>query len=79
MNGAESHANAPLRGELAKLHRANKELSSSVTVYPAAIHQCYTTKPYPGRGRSFRKDGSSYMKSGRDKNQSRSTPSSTVT
>ena len=53
-------------GELAKLHRANKERASFVTVYPAATPQSYSTKPYPDRGRSFRKGGSSYRKSGRD-------------
>ena len=35
-------------GELAKLHRANKECASSVTVYLAATPQSYSTKPYPG-------------------------------
>ena len=67
------------RGELAKLHRANKECASSVTVYTAATPQTYSTKPYTGRGRSFRKFGSSYRRGGRDKDQSRSTPTSTVT
>ena len=66
-------------GELAKLHRPNKEHASSVTVYPAASPQSYSTVPYPGRGRSFRKGCSSYRRSGRDRDQSRSTPSSTVT
>ena len=32
-------------GELAKLHRANKKRASSVTVYPAATPQSYSTKP----------------------------------
>ena len=67
------------KGELAKLHRANKEHASSVTVYPGATPQSKPTKLYPGCGRSFRKAGSSYRKSGRDRDQSRSTPSSTVT
>ena len=53
--------------ELAKLHRANKEHASSVTVYPAATPQSYTTKPYPGHGRSFRKGGQSYRKCGMDR------------
>ena len=57
-----------LGGELAKLHRANKEPASSVTVYPAATSQSYSTKPYQG-GRPFRKGGSSYRKSGRDRDQ----------
>ena len=35
-------------GELSKLHRANKECASSVTVYPAATPRAYSTKPYPG-------------------------------
>ena len=56
---------APFKGttlfrmQLAKLHRANKEHASSVTVYPAAMLQSYSTMPYPGRSRSFRKGGSS--------------------
>ena len=66
-------------GELTKLHRANKEHGSSVTVYLAATPQSYSTKPYPGCGRSFRKGGFSYRKSGRDRDQSRSTPSAIVT
>ena len=39
--------------ELAKLHRANKERASFVTVFPAASPQTYSTKPYTGHGRSF--------------------------
>ena len=62
-----------------KLHRANKELASSVTVYPAASPQTYSIKPYTGRGRSFRKGGSSYRRGGRDRDQSRCTPSATTT
>ena len=73
------HLSKVLGGELAKLYLANKERASSVTVYPTATPQSYTTKPYPGRGRSFRKGGSSYRRSCRDRDQSRSTPSSTVT
>ena len=38
-----------------------------------------TNKPYQGRGRSFMKVGPSCRRSGRDRDQSRSTPSSTVT
>ena len=36
-------------------------------------------KPYTSRGRSFRKGGSSYRRSGEDRDRSRSAPSSTVT
>ena len=36
-------------------------------------------KPYTSRSRSFRKGGSSYRRSGEDRDQSRSVPSSTVT
>ena len=36
-------------------------------------------KPYTSRSRSFRKGGSSYRRSGKDRDQSRSVPSSTVT
>ena len=66
-------------GKLAKVNRANKERASSVTVYPAAPPQSYTTKPYTGRGRSFKKAGFSYRRCGGDREGSRSTPSSTVT
>ena len=45
----------PFEGELAKLHRANKEHASFVTVYLEASPQTYSTKPYTGRGRSFRR------------------------
>ena len=49
-------------GELAKLQKANKEHASSLTVFPAPAvsSQTYSTKPYTGLGRSFRKGGSSY-------------------
>ena len=78
---------APLKGttlfggELAKVYRANKERSSSVTVYPVATPKSYASKPYIGRGRSFRKGGSSYRRSGeyRDRSRPRSAPASTVT
>ena len=53
-------------GELAKMYRANKERASSVTVYPAAPPQSYTTKLYTGHGRSFKKGGS-YRRSGGDR------------
>ena len=66
-------------GKLAKLHRAKKERASSVTVYPAASPQTYFTEPYTGRGRSFRKGGSSYRRGGRDRDQSKSTPLATAT
>ena len=56
-------------GELAKVYRANKERASSMTVYPAAPPQSYTTKPYTGHGRSLKKGGSSYRRSGRDRDQ----------
>ena len=51
-------------GELAKLQKAYKKRASSLTVYPApeASSQTYTTKPYTGRSRSFRKGGSSYRR-----------------
>ena len=45
-------------GELAKLYKANKEHASTVTVYSAAP-QTYSTKPYTGHGKSFKKGGSS--------------------
>ena len=66
------------RGELAKIYSANKEYASSVTVYPAAPPQTYSTKPYTGRAKSFRK-GDFYRRGGRDRDQRRSTPLATVT
>ena len=65
-------------GEFAKIYKANKEHGSSVTVYPAAPPQTNSTKPYTGRGKSFKKGGI-YRKGGSDREQSRSTPSATVT
>ena len=76
---------APFKGttlfgsELTKIYRANKECASSVTVYWAAPPETYSTKPYTGHGKSFKKGGSSYRRGGRDSCQSRSTPSATVT
>ena len=51
-------------GELAKLQKANNEHGSSLTVFPAPAvsSQTYTTKPYTGHGRSFRKGGYSYKR-----------------
>ena len=66
-------------GELAEIYRANKEHASSVTVYLAAHPQTCSTKPYTGRCKSFKKGFSSYRRGGRDGDQSRSTPSATVT
>ena len=66
-------------GELAKIYRTNKERASSITVYPAAPPQTYSTKPYTGRGKSFKKGGSSCRRGGRNRGHSRSTPSATVT
>ena len=42
-------------GEFAKIYKANKEHGSSVTVYPAAPPQTYSTKPYTGRASLLRK------------------------
>ena len=64
-----------------------------MTVYLAATPPSYSTKLYPGSGRSFRKGGSSfrkilrdrdqnsssYRKILRDRDQNRSTPSATFT
>ena len=58
------------RGELAKLHRPNKEPASSVTVYLAAASQTYSTsvsRPWQVFQRFFKRGGSSYKKSGRDR------------
>ena len=55
------------RGELAKLQKANKERASSLTVklqqHPLRLTPLSLS--YTGRGRSFRKGGSSYRRGGR--------------
>ena len=53
-------------GELAKIYRANKECAIFVTVYQAVSPQIYSTESYTGRGKSFKKGGSSYRRGGRD-------------
>ena len=58
----------------------HKKCASTVTVYPAAPPQSYSTQlSLKGCGRSFGKGGSAYKWNGRDRDRSRSTPSSTVT
>ena len=76
---APFRGNTLFRGELAKIYRSNKERASSVTVYPTAPNQIYSTKHYTGLGKSFKKGGSSYRRGGRDRDQSRCTPLATVT
>ena len=66
-------------GELAKIYRANKECAIFVTVYQAVSPQIYSTESYTGRGKSFKKGGSSYRRGGRDIDLNRSTHSATVT
>ena len=77
---------APFKGmtlfgsELAKLQKANMEHGSALTVFPAPAvpPQSYTTKPYTGRGKSFRKGGYSYKRVGWDRDCDRSVPSATI-
>ena len=65
-------------GELAKVYRANKECESSMT-FTQQLPPSLTPLTLIGRGRSFRKGGSSYRRSGGDRDRSRSAPSSTAT
>ena len=67
------------RGEFSKAAKANKECACSLTVYPAASPQTYSTKPYIRRGKSFRKSGSSYRRGDRDIDQDRTAPLATTT
>ena len=69
------------RGDLAKLQKANTECAIALTMFPAqaAPSHTYATKPYTGRGKSFRKSGYSHKRGGRDRDHNRSSPSVTIT
>ena len=79
---------APLRGttlfggELAKLQEANTKHAATFTVFPqpTAPPTSYSTRPYAGRGKSFRDDKKGFRKpGGRGRGQGRSAPTATVT
>ena len=69
-------------GELAKLQEANTKRAATFTVLtqPTAPPTSYSTRPYAGRGKSFRDDKKGFRKpGGRGKGQGRSAPTATVT
>ena len=69
-------------GELAKLQDANPKRAATFTVFPqpTAPPTSYSTRPYAGRGKSFRDDKKGFRKpGGRGRGQGRSAPTATVT
>ena len=69
-------------GELAKLQEANTKRAATFTVFPqpTAPPTSYSTRPYAGRGKSFRDDKKGFRKpGGRGRGQGRSAPTATVT
>ena len=69
-------------GELAKLQEANTKRAATFTVFPqpTAPPTSYSTRPYAGRGKSFRDDKKGFRKpGGRGRGQGRSAPTTTVT
>ena len=69
-------------GELAKLQEANTKRAATFTVFPqpTAPPASYSTRPYAGRGKSFRDDKKGFRKpGGRGRGQGRSTVTATVT
>ena len=68
-------------GELAKLQEANTKRAATFTVFPqpTAPSTSYSTRPYVGRGKSF-KDKKGFKRPGRrGRGQGRSAPSATIT
>ena len=68
-------------GELAKLQEANTKRAATFTVFPqpTAPPTSYSTRPYTGRGKSF-KDKRGFKKpSGRGRGQGRPAPTATTT
>ena len=69
-------------GELAKLQEANTKRAATFTVFPqpTAPPTSYSTRPYAGRGKSFRDDKKGFKKpGGRGRGQGRPAPTATVT
>ena len=69
-------------GELAKLQEANTKRAATFTVFPqpTAPPTSYSTRPYAGRGKSFRDDKKGFRKpGGRGRGQGRPAPTATVT
>ena len=69
-------------GELAKLQEVNTKRAATFTVFPqpTAPPTSYSTRPYAGRGKSFRDDKKGFKKpGGRGRGQGRPAPTATVT
>ena len=68
-------------GELAKLQEANMKLAATFTMFPqpTAPSTSYSTRPYVGRGKSFKDKKGFKRPGGRGRGQGRSTPSATIT
>ena len=69
-------------GELAKLQEANTKRAATFTMFPqpTAPPTSYSTRPYAGRGKSFRDDKKGFKKpGGRGRGQGRPAPTATVT
>ena len=66
-------------GELAKLQEANTKRAATFTMFPqpTASPTSYSTRPYTGRGKSF-KDKKGFKKPG-GRGQGRSAPTATIT
>ena len=68
-------------GELAKLQEANTKRAATFTVFPrpTAPSTSYSTRPYVGRGKSFKDKKGFKRPGGRGRGQGRSTPSAAIT
>ena len=67
-------------GELAKLQEANTKRAATFTVFPqpTAPPTSYSTRPYVGRGKSFRDKKGFKKPGGRGRGQGRSAPTATI-
>ena len=68
-------------GELAKLQEVNTKRAATFTVFPqpTAPSTSYSTRPYVGRGKSFKDKKGFKRPGGRCRGQGRSAPSATIT
>ena len=68
-------------GELAKLQEANTKRAATFTVFPqpTAPPTSYSTRPFAGRGKSFRDKKGFKKPGGRGRGQGRSAPTTTIT
>ena len=68
-------------GELAKLQEANTKRAATFTVFPqpTAPPTSYTTRPYAGRGKSFKDERGFKKPGGRGRGQGRPAPTAMIT